>query len=198
MFVARNIATGGGPAGPTSATVFAPFIVGRTGPVVLTRPFCRSVCPLPYHTGIRRPMRLITTLRQLTAWIPNLLEWGAVAVIVLALTWPLRFESHGHWENIVWPPFSRHNSGFDFLQNVLLFLPFGYFSAKTNHQGRWRTVLWISLAGACLSFAGEFCQVFIHFRSPSSTDIVMNTAGACAGSIVAVVLGQLRIACGFE
>ena len=135
---------------------------------------------------------MVATLRRFTAWIPKLLPWVTIVTIVLALTWPLRFESHGHWENVIWPPFSRLNSGFDFLQNILLFLPFGYFSAKSRYRDGWRTVLLISLAGACLSFAGELCQVFIHFRSPSSTDIVMNTVGACVGSIVAVAVGKLK------
>ena len=135
-------------------------------------------------------MRMNATLQRLRIWTPSLLNWSAIALVVLALTWPLRFESHGHWENVIWPPFTKLNSGFDFLQNILLFLPFGYFSAKPHYQEGWRIVAWISLAGACLSFSGELCQVYIHFRSPSSTDIVMNTAGACLGSTLAVALNK--------
>ena len=113
------------------------------------------------------------------------IKWISVLVIVIALLYPFKFENHGHWENIVWPPFSRLNSIPDFVQNVLLFMPFGYFAIRWRPDVGWKAVIRTTLEGAGLSFCGEFCQIFIHFRSPSSTDVVMNTCGAFAGAFLA-------------
>jgi glycopeptide antibiotics resistance protein len=118
------------------------------------------------------------------------LKWFFVLVIVGALLYPFKFQNHGHWENIIWPPFSRLNSIADFAQNIVLFLPFGYFVLPRRADVGWKAIAMTTLAGAGLSFCGEFGQIFIHFRSPSSTDVVMNACGAFLGAYLA--LWQIR------
>jgi VanZ family protein len=48
----------------------------------------------------------------------------------------------------------------------------------------WKTVFGTMLKAAGLALCGEAGQIFIHFRSPSSTDVLMNTFGAFAGAFL--------------
>jgi len=69
----------------------------------------------------------------------------------------------------------------DVVQNLLLYIPLGYFFAKgrtdRNHFLLLTVVVW---AGA-LSIATEAAQIFQPRRFPSATDVVNNIAGALMG-----------------
>jgi glycopeptide antibiotics resistance protein len=117
--------------------------------------------------------------------LARLLKWATVLLILAALTKPFRFENHGHWENIVWVPFSSHNSPLDFAQNLLLFVPFGYLEVISRSAKSRRPVLRATLIAAAISLLGEACQIFIHFRIPAASDVLLNAGGGCIGGLLA-------------
>ncbi|HKI54571.1 MAG TPA: VanZ family protein, partial [Anaerolineales bacterium] len=86
----------------------------------------------------------------------------------------------------------------NWLANILLFLPIGFFYRLTDKQ---RGVL---LLGAIISISIETIQLFIPARTPSIVDIVANTTGSGLGAIlydailkrIAIskgMIGQLRL-----
>ncbi|MDB5047930.1 MAG: hypothetical protein JWO30_1001 [Fibrobacteres bacterium] len=77
----------------------------------------------------------------------------------------------------------------DIIQNILLFIPFGflgYFSLiyKRSSANKIRIVL----AGAVLSASVEFLQIFSPSRYPALSDIVFNTLGTAIGLALGVAL----------
>lgn len=65
----------------------------------------------------------------------------------------------------------------DIVQNILLFLPFGYFASAT--------ALRACLMGAILSLGLEFLQLWIPGRYCSMLDVLLNAAGAFLGGALA-------------
>ena len=63
--------------------------------------------------------------------IALLLLLVSVAVIIAATTmpWSMYYVGHSHWAKVEWLPFSRRVRPEDFLLNILLFVPFGYFAS---------------------------------------------------------------------
>ncbi len=77
----------------------------------------------------------------------------------------------------------------DILQNILLFIPFGflgYFSLIYKRSGA--NKIGIVLAGALLSASVEFLQIFSPTRYPALSDVIFNTLGTAAGLAAGVVL----------
>ena len=71
--------------------------------------------------------------------------------------------------------------------NALIFLPMGFFPNLLWRRPRW----WKGLAvGFCVSFAIEFLQLFVN-RSTDVDDLILNTAGALLGGLIALLLGKL-------
>jgi len=66
----------------------------------------------------------------------------------------------------------------NWLANILLFLPIGFFYRLTDKQ---RGVL---LLGAIISISIETIQLFIPARTPSIVDIIANTTGSGLGAIL--------------
>ncbi len=76
----------------------------------------------------------------------------------------------------------------DIVQNLALYIPFGYFFAK-GYQGANRiSLVTVLIWAGALSIATESAQIFQPHRYPSATDVVNNVVGACIG----VIFGTLR------
>lgn len=78
-----------------------------------------------------------------------------------------------------------HVTLLDVVQNVLLFLPFGYlaasfFPAGTSGMG---PPAWACLAGLGLSVCVEILQTWIPGRYPSLSDVILNGLGALGGAL---------------
>jgi hypothetical protein len=77
----------------------------------------------------------------------------------------------------------------DFVQNLLLFLPFGFLSVtllvvRSRNASLLHLVVTLSFSLA-VSVSIEFLQMFLPSRRPTLSDIILNLAGALAGGYVA-------------
>ena len=106
---------------------------------------------------------------------------GWIGVIIAVVVPWTTFRSHSHWDRVLWVPFvSPPVKPVDIIANVLFYVPFGAFYAWAWFRHRWRAVAYAMV----LSVATEFTQVFSHGRFPSTTDVVSNVLGACAGIVL--------------
>jgi glycopeptide antibiotics resistance protein len=105
---------------------------------------------------------------------------AAIAAIVAAdFPWG-ELQDHAHWYKVAWIPFISPPVRLrDVAENILLFVPLGVMLAVNVRRHVTAVTFLIATALAC---AGELTQVFSHGRIPSTTDIVCNVAGACAGA----------------
>jgi VanZ family protein len=90
----------------------------------------------------------------------------------------------------------RHVTLLDVVQNVLLFIPFGFLSASFFANSRAMGIgppAWSCLAGICLSGGVEILQAWIPGRYPSLSDMVLNGAGALGGALWAGHPSRSRI-----
>ncbi len=93
-------------------------------------------------------------------------------------------------------PMSRASRG-DFLTNVLLFVPIGFFllGAAAN-RSRALAAVWfvpVVLFGFALSVAIEFGQIFVSGRTPSWNDVVAETLGGALGALTWATLGTVVV-----
>jgi VanZ family protein len=130
---------------------------------------------------------------------------GALAVCALLIAYaslypfvPLRAPGDDALEVFFKPRYFA----FDFVLNVLAYVPFGFlachrFRESGNPHPGWRAVA----LGAGLSAAMELCQLFVPYRVSTLSDIVANSAGAGLGalffieplrSLVSTPLGETR------
>jgi len=71
----------------------------------------------------------------------------------------------------------------DMVQNILLFLPFGFLGLLAGYPERGvSNVFKVTALGLLLSFSVEILQLFTSNRTTSATDIVTNTIGTFAGA----------------
>ncbi|NGP45926.1 VanZ family protein [Bacillaceae bacterium SIJ1] len=79
----------------------------------------------------------------------------------------------------------------NFLGNMLLFLPFGFFvGLLTNRLGnkvRLGRLFLLIIASACFSLTIELLQHFVFYRIFDVDDILMNTLGAFIGLLVYMI-----------
>lgn len=76
----------------------------------------------------------------------------------------------------------------EFIANVLLFVPLGYFVTLILRQG----FLALPIAVVC-AVAIEFTQdVFLDARIGSMRDVIANVAGACVGIVMAAIWQGIR------
>lgn len=118
------------------------------------------------------------------AWIG---VWGlAVAAVLVVTVLPLSaVVDHPHWHRVAWIPFVDDGGDtWELAANLLLFLPFGYAGVRVLGPGR-RSLVRVVALGALLSLGVESVQLFSHGRFPSSTDLVVNTAGAALAAALA-------------
>lgn len=116
--------------------------------------------------------------------------------IFYATTIPWDFAHAPTLEKVAWVPLwdtarGRLWSIPDMVQNVVLFLPFGFFGYLglpfLKRRGPVLGTLLTALLGLSLSLFVESLQTMSAFRSPSATDLVTNFAGAGAGALAAGV-----------
>ncbi len=90
------------------------------------------------------------------------------------------------------PPW--HASGSDFLTNVLLFVPIGFFllGALANRSRRAAAALALPVVGAgiALSVVIEFGQIFVQGRTPSWNDVVAESLGGFIGTMAWLAVGS--------
>lgn len=90
---------------------------------------------------------------------------------------------------ISWSPFvdadgSRASTS-DIVQNILLFMPFGFLGMLAEKKSNISTLLKITLSGALLSGFVETAQLITTDRTTSITDLITNTVGTLIGAMVA-------------
>jgi VanZ family protein len=73
----------------------------------------------------------------------------------------------------------------DVVQNLLLYIPFGYFFVKGRTDRSRLLLLTVVVCSGALSIATEAAQIFQPRRYPSATDVVNNFVGALMGVILA-------------
>jgi|GEM_PF-1541039 glycopeptide antibiotics resistance protein len=82
----------------------------------------------------------------------------------------------------------RMNPLTDLVGNVLLFIPFGFFLVLYFlHQKGKAQALLVVVLGMLFSLSIEVLQIGFRYRTPSTTDIVMNTIGTAFGAIAAKI-----------
>lgn len=77
--------------------------------------------------------------------------------------------------------------------NVAAFLPVGALAALLPATGWWRRMAFAGVVGLSLSLLIETAQYFIPERFPGSTDLLLNTLGACLGGLMAAGLVRVTI-----
>lgn len=86
-----------------------------------------------------------------------------------------------------WPSRYGLNEAKDVILNLLIYMPVGFAGYLSRGQDR-RTLrlLWPSVLGFALSLCVETLQHYCPRRVPSALDLVCNSAGAFAGTLVAL------------
>lgn len=128
------------------------------------------------------------TLRRTGFWI--WLTIGYTALLVYATLFPL-----SGWRSPPAPPWAlvlyaeRPTSYTDALTNALVYIPFGF--AFMWGLASWyraaKGVFLVTLAGSLLSLGLESLQAYMPGRVPSGIDVVLNTASAAIGAMVAAI-----------
>ena len=121
-------------------------------------------------------------------WSNRILIFSLVGIAYLTL-FPFQFNFEA-WHGLRTFPFllgtfAHHARNFDFLLNVLLFVPLGFgLSAQVRkRRGSWWASLLLSLAaGAITSYVVEVLQFYIPTRESGWEDVFSNTTGSVAGS----------------
>ena len=92
-------------------------------------------------------------------------------------------------------PWPRRWQRFDLFINGAAYLPLGLLLtlAMMRWMRPWLATLLATLAGAALSFGLETAQMYLPGRVASSVDLLLNTAGALLGSLVAARTGRMPL-----
>lgn len=91
--------------------------------------------------------------------------------------------------NLLALPWPKHHSAFDDWSNLLGYAPLGalLFAAVSRNDGvTWKALAAGALLPALLSYAFETAQSFVPGRVPSLRDWALNSAGALAGTALAM------------
>jgi glycopeptide antibiotics resistance protein len=125
------------------------------------------------------------------------LLWALFSLfVVYGTTFPFRFDIGG-WEGFLreaqrinWRPLGGTADNLlisDIIQNILLFMPFGflgYFSLI--YKSSWTRKAAVVALGMSLSAGVEFLQIFSPVRFPALSDVVFNTSGTAVGLLMAM------------
>jgi VanZ like protein len=127
----------------------------------------------------------------------NRILFAAIAGILFLTLYPFRFSIHAHAPVNSWPfLLGRETKRFSALNvslNVLLFIPFGFgLSSKLRQRNcSWTvSIVLATLAGAVLSYAIEFVQIYVPPRDSGWDDIFSNTTGSVLGAVVFAGIGR--------
>ena len=109
----------------------------------------------------------------------------SVLVVLLATLYPFKFSFPDSFslEELI-NSFSNTSSFQDTVNNILLFLPLGFFCSSLLQKHRVKLgleILIVILASASLSTIVELLQVFLPGRRPTPDDIINNTIGGFVG-----------------
>ena len=118
---------------------------------------------------------------------------GLLAIIFLTL-YPFHFEQFERIYNLTeyvggfyirsYHTCCKHLTVLEPLANVFLFIPFGFGLTgifNVLSKSRLKIFFLAFLLSACLSSLVEILQVFQPLRTPSLTDLFMNSTGGCLG-----------------
>jgi hypothetical protein len=126
----------------------------------------------------------------------GLLRLAQAASIVAAMAAELPwgdFQNHTHWARIGWIPFvSPPVRPLDIAENLLLFAPLGVFVGLEDGTSGPRAGLRAGFVALCVSFLGEWAQLYSHTRFPSATDMTCNVIGATIGAMIAAGLARAQ------
>lgn len=129
----------------------------------------------------------------------------AVCVVsfVLAATWPIHFSLQAASRaalasRIEWSPFSGDLNMSTLREralNGLMMMPLGLLAATCAMRSRAarQALIYATLLGLCSSISVELLQCFLPNRTPSLSDISLNTLGTFAGAVVAVFLERWNV-----
>ncbi|MCM3904971.1 MAG: VanZ family protein [Pyrinomonadaceae bacterium] len=133
------------------------------------------------------------TSRELTLSWRNV--WlCCVLFIVAVVTYPwTSFLGYARWDKVLWVPFQDVRNSLDALENIVLYVPFGFSSVQSRLHVRSGRVVKVALLAALLSVSCEFYQVFCNNRVPSMTDVTSNTLGGVIGALIAGKLPATRV-----
>jgi glycopeptide antibiotics resistance protein len=106
-------------------------------------------------------------------------KWWILVVLIISAPW-FGFVPRPQWDEVNWVPFADPaDKPRDLLQNLFLFVPFGWSYASGRRN---RTALAGALAlAALISALGESTQLFSTDRYPSATDVLMALFGTALG-----------------
>jgi hypothetical protein len=126
----------------------------------------------------------------------NRILLAAVAGILFLTLYPFRFDFAqrlpGHAPLYLLGGLGKSSSRFDAFLNVLLFVPYGFgLAGQLRKRGMsWAPILGLVFAaGAGLSYAVEFLQIFIPVRDSGWEDVFTNSAGSVAGFVLFALAG---------
>jgi VanZ like family len=127
-------------------------------------------------------------------WSNRLLLLALAGILFLTL-YPFQFVSHAKLPPGA-SPFLLGNAGKgggarDVFLNILLFIPFGFgLGAKLRGHGKawWSALLYAWSAGALVSYAIEFLQLYIPPRDSGWEDVLTNSTGSLIGCATAILL----------
>ncbi len=138
--------------------------------------------------------------KQETRWAWAILILGLVVLLFTTLL-PLAVDlSMADWIGRFDLRLIKTDNLTDWARNIILFIPFGFgVSALLGRKrpalslSKWpflRTLFLTTLLGFLLSLFLETYQAFNPYRDPSLADVVANTMGAVAGSLLFLLAGQ--------
>lgn len=139
---------------------------------------------------------LVIYLHRFPRWVLLLLLVACVLCFGVAATWPCHFT----WQaakgitltsRLEWSPF-QGNFSMGILReralNGLIMLPLGLLAAtyalRKGSMGR--ALLFTTLLGFGSSLSVELLQCFLPYRTPSMSDLLLNTLGTLLGGVMAV------------
>ena len=145
-----------------------------------------------HHPGNARPALYPNSER----WAYRALACATLAILVCTL-FPFEFfrpETATCRLGSFWRCFNPRPDGVDdFVENILLFLPFGFAWACWSCRKGWGR-FWgpgvALVAGAGLSFAVEFLQLFLPTREASWSDVLSNALGSLLGHSLFAIVGN--------
>jgi VanZ family protein len=123
---------------------------------------------------------------------------GVIVLIVYGSLYPFGFHPCAFSFPALLHTSATPSSRGDLLSNILLYVPLGFFAARSVRSWH-RAIPAASALGVALSFLVEMTQECVLSRVPSMADVIANGAGALIGSLLAVALrsnySALLIAC---
>lgn len=137
--------------------------------------------------------------RKAIAWLTA----TCVFSFVLAATWPMHFSLQAASRaalasRIEWSPFSG-DLNMSILRerslNGLMMMPLGLLAATYAMRSRAarQALFYATVLGLCSSVSVELLQCFLPNRTPSLSDISLNTLGTFAGAVVAIFLERWNV-----